>query len=104
MNASYKLWMKWVGHVVLLKLARSPARDVQESIVERQVDVCHQWRHRAETFKQRRKFLCICRLRRNLDHFSNLPFVVLAIPKPNRSRQILERNDNTNESVRFRRI
>src|SRR5437667_12411801 len=34
-----------VRYVVLQKLACSPARDVKEFVVQRQIDVGHEWRH-----------------------------------------------------------
>src|SRR5437660_2061720 len=34
------LRIEWIRHIVLKKLARSPARDVKKFVVERQIDVC----------------------------------------------------------------
>src|SRR5688500_3491983 len=43
-----------IADVVLPELSGSPARDVEKPVVERQVDVAHQWRYRLEPLKQRR--------------------------------------------------
>src|ERR671936_1675653 len=41
-------WVVRVADVILLELFRSPARHVQPAVVDRQVDIRHQWRDRAE--------------------------------------------------------
>jgi hypothetical protein len=43
-----KLRLPWVGNVVLTHLTSSPAGDVEEPVIHREVDVGHQRRHRAK--------------------------------------------------------
>ena len=68
-----KFGMERIGDVVLLEFSGAPARDVQKLIVEREIDVGDQRRHRFESFEQRRKFFGIGRLGGNLDHFLYRP-------------------------------
>src|SRR3712207_8576264 len=44
-----------IAHVVAPQLARAPARDVEEAVVQREVDVADQRRHRAEGGEHRRQ-------------------------------------------------
>src|SRR5262252_3530564 len=44
-----------IGDVVLDELTCSPARYIEEAVVERQIDVGHQRRHGLEALKQRRQ-------------------------------------------------
>src|SRR5580700_3351376 len=59
MHGTCPLGMKRVGHVVLQKFAGSPAGNIKEAIVERQIDVGDQWRHSLESFEQRRQLFGI---------------------------------------------
>src|SRR5208282_1918913 len=61
MHGTCPLGMKRVGHVVLQKLAGSPARNIKEAIVERQIDVGDEWRHGFESLEQRRQLFGIGR-------------------------------------------
>ena len=56
-----------IGHVVLPQFPAAPARDIEEAVIERQVDVRHQRRHSLEALEQRRKLVRIGRLGGNLD-------------------------------------
>src|SRR5208337_765983 len=53
------LGMKGIGHVVLQKFSGSPAGDIKEAVVERQIDVRDQWRHSLESLEQRRQLFRI---------------------------------------------
>jgi hypothetical protein len=93
-----------IADVVLPQLAGPPARHVEEAIVERQVDVGDQWRHRVESLEQRRQPLGRRRFGRNLDHLLHRPAVrIRPVPRPDRRRQVLQRGDDADESVRLLR-
>src|ERR1700736_1668776 len=94
-----KFRMKRIEHIILLKFSRAPTRDVQKAVVQRKIDVRDQRRHGFEPFKQRREFLRVGRLRWNFDHLLDCPFIFFAMPQPDRSRKIFERNTYAYESV-----
>ena len=92
-----------IGHVELLQLAGAQARDVEEAIVEREVDVGDERRHRAESLEQRRQIVGGRRLGGNLDHLADPPgaasVAAFAMPHPDRRRQILQAGDDADEAV-----
>ena len=92
-----------IRDVVLDKFAGSPARNVEEAVVERKVDIGDQGRHRLEAFEQGRKLFRVGRLGGNFDHLADRPLTVLAaifaMPHPNRGRKILQRNHHTNKTI-----
>src|SRR5580700_9057599 len=104
MERTREFWMERIRYVVLPEFARSPARYVEETIVQGKIDVRDQRRHGFESFEQGWKILGVCRLGGNFDHFPDGPVPVVAVPHPNRSGQILQRNDHPNKSVSLRRI
>ena len=97
-----------IAHVVLPELARAPARHVEEPVVQREVDVGHQRRHRLESLEQRRQVLGGRGLGRDLDHLLHLParraVGALAVPHPDGRREILERDHHAHEAVALRRV
>src|SRR5215207_10426090 len=89
------LGVERVGDIVLTHLPSAPARDVEELVVEREVDVGDQGCHRPEVLEQRRQLLCICGLCRDVDHLLYSPSAVLAVPEPDRGRKVLKAYDDT---------
>src|SRR5205807_10008323 len=51
------LGFEWVGHVVLLELARPPAGHIEEAVVERETDVGYQRGDRLEAFQDGRQLI-----------------------------------------------
>lgn len=93
-----------IGHVVLAHLAGAPARHVQEAIVERQVDVGHERRHRAEAFQQRRQFVGRGRLRRNRRGLLRVEPAVFAPPGPDRAFECGRIDHDADEPILARGI
>src|ERR1700716_596128 len=75
-----KFWMTRIGHIILLEFARAPARNVQEAVVERKIDVRDQRRNGFEPFEQRRKFVRIGGLCWNFDNLLDRPLILVAVP------------------------
>src|SRR5262245_34241025 len=92
-----------IGDVELLQLAGAEARDIEESIVERQIDVRDEGRYRAEPFQQRRQAIGRSGFSGNLDHFVDTPATALvralAVPHPDGSREVLQAGDHADEPV-----
>ena len=92
-----------IGHVELLQLACAKARDIEESIVEREVDVGDERRRGAETLEERRQIVGGRRLGGNLDRFVDAPgpasIVAFPVPHPDRRRQVLQAGDDADEAV-----
>src|ERR1700675_1079183 len=86
-----ELWVKWIGYIVLLKFTRAPAGHVEKTVVQGKINVGNERRHGLKTLQHGREFVRIGRLRGNFDHFFDGPLAVVSIPKPNRSRQVLQR-------------
>ena len=82
-----------IADVVLDELARAPARDVQKTIVDRQIDVGDERRHRLEPLQNRRQLLRIGGLGGNLDHLLDCPLAVRSV------RVLLARRDTTARST-----
>ena len=82
MDRARFLRMKAIRDVVLQHFARAPARDVEKSIVQGEVDVGDQRRHRLESLSQRRESFGIGRLGRNFNDLLNLPRTILPVPEP----------------------
>ena len=70
----------WIRHVVLAHLAGAPAGGVEELVVERQVDIRQEWRHRLEALQQRRELVGFGRLGRDVDHLLRRPGAVRLVP------------------------
>src|ERR1700691_477213 len=104
MHGTRLLWMKGVGHVVLQKFPGSPAGNIKEAVVERQIDIRDKWEYGLESLKQRRQLFRIGGLGGNFDHFLHATFAVLAMPNPNGSGQIFQRYHYAKESIRAARI
>src|ERR1700728_2687405 len=62
MHGTRPLRMKRVRNVILQKFSGSPAGNIKEAVVERQIDVRDKWRHGFESFEQRWQFVGICGL------------------------------------------
>src|SRR5579862_3936515 len=104
-NASRKPRLHRIGHVVLAQFAGPPARDVEEAIVERQVDVAHQWRDRTEPLQERRQIVGIGRFRRDRHRLLRAELsVALAIPREDRRFEIRGVDDDADEAVFANRI
>src|SRR5918992_564864 len=73
-----------VGDVVLAQLPGAPAGDVEELVVEGEVDVAGQGRHRTEGLQGGRQLVRVGRLCRDVDHLLDPPPAVLAVPEPYR--------------------
>src|SRR5438093_1549802 len=86
--------IEWIAHVVLLEFAGAPARDIQKPIVEREIDVGDERRHRLEAFQERRQVVGLGWLGGNLDHLSHFPIraaiASFAVPDPDRRGKVLE--------------
>src|SRR5208283_2640075 len=93
------LRMKRIGNIVLQELAGSPARDVKEAVVEREVDVGDERGHGLEPLEQGRQLFRIGRLGWYFDHFVHTPFAILPMPNPDRSGLVFQGDDDTEKSV-----
>src|SRR5262249_2748005 len=85
-------------------LARSPAGNIKEAIIHREIDVCHKRRYNFEVFEYGRQIIRIGRLRRNLNHFPDIPIAIVAIPQPDRTVAVLRRSHPLDEAIGFRRV
>src|ERR1700733_5136348 len=94
-----ELGLSRLGDVVLTHLACSPARDVEELVVQREVDVADQRRRRAKALQQRRQLLFGRRLRQDCRCLLDMELAVLAPPRPNRAFKIGCVNDDTQKTV-----
>src|SRR5580765_1128165 len=75
--------VNWVRNIVFDELPRSPARNIKEAIVERQVDVRYQRRYRLEALKEQRQFFRVSRLSGNFDHLADGPLALATVfPEP----------------------
>src|SRR5262245_7892617 len=82
-----------VADVVLAEFAGAPARDVQLTVVEAQVQVRDQRRYRAEWLERWRQQVRVSGLCGYLDHLAHGPAAIrLAKPGPDRAREILQRD------------
>ena len=86
-----------------------PKHESQESIVEREVDVGDERRHRGETFQQRRQVVSGGGLGGNFDHFPDPPVAALArafaVPYPiSDEERSFETGDYADEAVGLGRI
>src|SRR5271156_3818123 len=59
MHGTCLFGMKRVGDVVLQKFSGSPAGNIKEAVIERQIDVSDKRRHSLESFEQRRQLFGI---------------------------------------------
>ena len=93
-----------VRHVVLDHVSGAPAGNVEEAVVHRQVDVGDQRSDGLEALQHRRQQVGIGGLGRDLDDLFHRPFVAVAIPGPDRGREILEADDTADEAIGLGRI
>lgn len=93
-----------VRHVVLAHLAGAPAGHIEEAIVERQVDVGHERRYRAESLEQRRQFIGRGRLRGDRRGFLHMELAAFAPPRPDRAFEIGRVDHDADEPVFARRV
>lgn len=97
-----ELWVEGVRHIVLAQFACAPARHVEKTIVQRQVDVRDQRRHHAQLLEHRRQDGRVVWLVRNLDHLADGPLVTLSVPQPDGTREVLQIHHHADETIRLR--
>ena len=93
-----------VRDVVLVEVAGPPAGDVEVLVVDREVDVGDQRRHRLEALEQRRQLIGLGGLGRDRDDLLDRPLVAVAIPGPDRGREVLERQHAVDEAIGLGRV
>ena len=91
--------MERVGYVKLQQLARTPARHVQELVVQRKVNIGDQGRHCAQRLQRRRQRRCVGGFCRNRNHLGGCPFLAVPVPQENRTRQVFGAYDNAAKTV-----
>jgi hypothetical protein len=84
-----ELGIERVGHIVLSEIAGSPAGDVEEPVVDRQIDIGNERGDCLEAFEQRRPDIRIGGFGGNLDDLLDRLFVAIAIPGPDRAERSL---------------
>jgi hypothetical protein len=99
MHGAGQLGIERIGDVVLPHFARAPARDVKPAVVEREIDIRDQGRHRFEALQQGRQLLRFGRLGGNLYDLSHVPVALVAGPQPDRAGEVLERDHDAGEAV-----
>src|SRR6266498_2458568 len=109
-NGSCLLRVEGIPDVVLAHLAGSPAGDVQEPVVHREVDITHERGDGVERFEGRREDVRIRRLRRNRDDLLYLPTatvragLLVPVPHPDGGFEVRRIHHDTHEPVRLRRV
>src|SRR2546430_11787431 len=93
------LGFEWIGDVVLLELARPPARHVEEAVIKRETNVGYQWRYRLKAFQDGGQLIRVGRLGRDLDNLFRLPVARVAVPEPDGTGEILEGRYDTAKPV-----
>src|SRR6266481_2836025 len=92
------------GDVVTAQFASSKAGYIKPFIIKRQVKVGDEWRNCFETLQQGRQEIRVRRFSRNFDYFCCAPMTIIALPQPDRRREILQRDDNSGEAKCSRRV
>src|SRR5436190_880877 len=85
--------------IILALFARAPARHVKIFVVEREIDVADQRRHRAETLQQRWQQFLVGGLGRDDGGLLDLESAVLAPPGPDRAFEISGIDDDDDEAI-----
>ncbi len=99
-----ELRIERVADVILAEIARTPASDIEEAVVHREIDIGHQRRHRLEAFQHRRQQIGIGGLGGNLDDLLHRPSVAVAIPGPDRGREVLQADHAIDEAIGLGRV
>ena len=99
-----ELGIERVGDVVLLQVAGAPARHIEKAVVHRKIDVGDQRRAGAEALEHRRQHVGARRLGRDADDLLHRPLVAVAIPGPDRGREILQADHAVHEAVCLGRV
>src|SRR5438445_4287101 len=89
-DAPRLLWLERIADVELEELARAPRRDVEPLVVEGEVDVADQRRHRLEAFEQGRQEVGVGRLGGNVNYLLDLVGGSVEIPGPDRRAQVFQ--------------
>ena len=97
-------WVERIADVVLLELPRPPAGHVEETVVNRKIDVGDQRRHGSKSLQQRRQFLGGGGFRGNGDDLGGCPPAAVLVPQPDRRRQILHADYHADEAVLLCRV
>ncbi len=88
----------------MLQVAGAPAGDIEKPVVHRQIDVGDQRRAGLESLEHRGKLIFAGGFGRDLDHLLHRPLVAVAIPGPDRGRQVLQAHHAVDEAVGLGRI
>jgi hypothetical protein len=87
-----------------MEIASAPAGDVKILIVNREIDIGNERRARVESLQHRRQQMGIGGLGRDLDDLFGFPAAAVAVPSPDRGRQILQAQHAVDEAVGLGRI
>ncbi len=87
-----------IRHVELLHLAGAPAGHVEEPVVDREVDVGDDRRHRGERLQRGRQQVRVGGLGGDGDDLLGLPLVAVAEPAPDRAGQVLGGDHDADEA------
>src|SRR6516225_10181073 len=90
--------------VVTAQFPGSPAGYIKPFIIKRQVKVSNEGWNRLETLQQRRQQIRVRRLSWNFNHLCCAPMTIIALPQPDRCREVFERNDDSGKAKRPRRV
>jgi hypothetical protein len=93
-----------IADLVLLQLAGPPARHIEPPVVDREVDVGDQRRHRPERLQGGRQLVGLRRLGGDRDRLPHRPALAVAIPKPHRGREVLDADHDADEPPRLARV
>ncbi len=93
-----------IGDVVLLEIAGAPAGDVEELVIHGEVDIGDQRRTGLEALEHGWQVILARGLGRDLDHLLDGPLVAVAIPGPDRRREVLQADDTVDEPIGLGRI
>src|SRR5215211_8399497 len=88
-----------IGDIVLPHLPCTPAGDVEELVVQREVDVGDERGNRTEALEHRRQEVRAGGLCRDVYDLSDGPLAVLVVPQPDRGREVLQADDDAGEAV-----
>src|SRR5207248_11545386 len=90
MDGARLLRVLWIADVVLLELASAPAGDVQPPVIDGEIDVADQRRHGTDRMQRWRKLRGLGRLGGDRDHLPRGPPLAVAVPEPDRRREVLD--------------
>ncbi len=93
-----------ITDVVLTHLPRAPAGNVEEPVVQGQVNVGDQRRHRSEALEQWRQIIGICGLGRDCRGLLRVELTVLPPPRPDRALEVGGVDDDAAEAVLTGRV